>query len=138
MDGDELDLSIIEATDEYSASTKTVPDTASGNGSRAAIPVDEAEKAALTARIAHLEAELESWQRRTVVWRERALSAQALNEALNKHLEDLRLVIRRLPEPAPDAAEPGVNAGEVERAAPTTVVEWCNRVFRREFWTGAC
>jgi hypothetical protein len=148
MDAEELDLTIIEATDEYRPGhengTRNVEshgaETSSGNGTLTP-PSGDAERSWLESRIAHLEADVERWQRRTVMWRERALSAQALNEALNKNLDDLRTAVRAMAAAATHTPE--VKAADVPasqypaRQLPSaTVVEWCNRVFRRDFWTG--
>lgn len=75
-----------------------------------------------------LEAELANWQRRAVMWRERALSAQTVNEALTKNLEDLRamLQLRSLL----DAARTEHTSTPVR--AP--VEQWWTKVFRRETW----
>jgi hypothetical protein len=139
MDGEDSDLAIIDATDRYNG-TKSVPKPANSNGAHKPSPVDDAERASRDAQIAHLESELEAWQRRTVIWRERALAAQALNEALNKHLDDLRVVLQHLPAPTPgpvEGGEPASSATQVEHAAPATrptatatIAEWCNRVWR--------
>jgi hypothetical protein len=150
MDGDELDLTVIEATHEYRPGSGTAlrapgtraPET---NGAHNGSAVEDAERASLEAQIRHLEAELENWQRRTVMWRERALSAKALNEALTDHLDDLRTVIQRLPVPAVDQEiprtsgvpiEPGTEP-HAEHSTSSAIVAWCNRVLRREFWTDA-
>ena len=125
MDGSQVDLSIIEATDEYSA--RTVPTPASGNGVGNSVTVAEA-------RIRHLESELEKWQRRTVIWRERALSAQALNEAMTKNLEDLRTLLQLVSvRPIEDDAM-AVQVPSVRRPSATEAVsDWLTRVFRRDF-----
>jgi hypothetical protein len=139
MDNEELDLSIIVATDEYNRATKTAAEPSAGNGTRSSdVAPAGAGKPSLDARITHLEAEVENWQRRTVIWRERALSTQALNEALNKNLEDLRTVIQYLPAPAQESTRESAVIDQPAARPPATgaVVEWCNRVFRREFWTG--
>jgi hypothetical protein len=148
MDAEELDLTIIEATDEYRPGrengTRNVEshgaETSSGNGTLAPRSGD-AERSSLESRIAQLEADVESWQRRTVMWRERALSAQALNEALNKNLDDLRVVVRAMAAGATQTREVKATGGSASQhpahqLTSATVVDWCNRVFRRDFWTG--
>jgi hypothetical protein len=75
-----------------------------------------------TSRIEALEAELADWQRRAVVWRERALSTQALNDALTSNLEDLRTLLD---------LRASREAAAVERAATE---QWWTKVFRRETW----
>jgi hypothetical protein len=151
MDAEELDLTIIEATDEYRPAHENDPRTVASHDAGAAARVavstppaaEGAEPSLLESRVAQLEADVESWQRRTIMWRERALSAQALNEALNTNLEDLRTALRALaagPPHAPEAGAPDVSAGRTparQQPPSATVVEWCNRVFRRDFWTGS-
>lgn len=149
MEDQDLDLTIIEATDTYSLATKRAPRASARNGDRAngattALATDtdrdgDPDVPELRARVAHLEAEIDNWQRRTVIWRERALSAQGLNEALNRNLEDLRTAVQALAAPAPPRDDVIHDVGPSRDVAPpvsTTVVEWCNRVFRRDFWTG--
>jgi hypothetical protein len=133
MDEQEFDLTIIEATDEYRPRHKAGPRNIESRGT------EDPERSSLESRVAQLEADVESWQRRTVMWRERALSAQALNEALNTNLDDLRVVVRAMATTHP----PDVGLADAPRSqlparqpTSTTVVEWCNSVFRREFWTG--
>lgn len=149
MDAEELDLTIVEATDEYRPGhengTRNVEshgaETSSGNGTLAP-PSGDAERSSLESRVGHLEADVESWQRRTVMWRERALSAQALNEALNQNLDDLRTVVRALaagathtPEMTHVSEAADVPAGQypARQLTSATVVAWCNKVFRRDF-----
>jgi hypothetical protein len=148
MDTDELDLTIIEATDEYRPGHETGARDVATHGVEtppdvgiSAAPREGAERSLLESRIAQLEADVESWQRRSITWRERALSAQALNDALNTNLDDLRTALRALAAGA--AHSPDTDAGDVtagQQLAPqlpsATVVEWCNKVFRRSFWTG--
>ena len=148
MDAEELDLTIIEATDEYRPGHQNGTrndeahgaETPAGDGTPA-LPAGGDERPLLESRIAQLEADVESWQRRTIMWRERALSAQALNEALNTNLDDLRMAVKAMAAGA--THPPEVKTGDVPaRQYPerhmqsATVVEWCNRVFRRDFWTG--
>jgi hypothetical protein len=85
------------------------------------------------ARVAELETALGEWQRRAVIWRERALSAQTLNDALRKNLEDLRVVLH--------SDSPLVSDMVDRSAAPATTTpatrpqeQWWTRVFRRDFW----
>jgi hypothetical protein len=157
MDVEELDLPIIEATDQYRPGHQdgtsdfevdgvdTSPEDGADTFADDHVLLPRArgtEGSLLESRVAQLEADVESWQRRTAMWRERALSAQALNEALNTNLDDLRLALRAVAAGATHSPQPEVG-GEVP-AAPyeprqlpsATVVEWCNRVFRRSFWTG--
>ena len=142
MDAEELDLTIVEATDEYRpghgngtvAVESHRAETSSGIGTTT--PSGDTELSSLESRIAHLDADVENWQRRTVMWRERALSAQALNEALNKNLDDLRTVVQAMAAATTHRADvvvPGQRPPHPLTSA--TVVEWCNRVFRRDFWT---
>lgn len=77
-----------------------------------------------------LEAELADWQRRAVMWRERALGFQELNEALTKNLEDLRSVLTL--RAAPDAVQD--ERGSAVARVPAE--QWWTKVFRRETWTG--
>jgi hypothetical protein len=85
-----------------------------------------------TNRIEALEAELADWQRRAVVWRERAVSTQALNDALTNNLEDLRLMLQV----RAAADDIGRHEGTVERAPSTQALtdQWWTKVFRRETW----
>ena len=94
---------------------------ASNRPNGAVAPTDE--------QIALLEAEIADWQRRAVIWRERALSAQALNEALSKNLDDLRAVLALRTE-----AEAAPGGGSTPAARPADE-QWWTRVFRRETWT---
>jgi hypothetical protein len=149
MDAEELDVTIIEATGDYrpvahANGTPKVespgPETPPEPGP-VAPPAGDAERSVLESRIAALEADVESWQRRTIMWRERALSVQALNEALNTNLDDLRTALRALAPATPSAPEVEGTAmpasqHPVRPLASATVVEWCNKVFRRDFWTG--
>ncbi len=166
MAAEELDLTIIEATAEYRPGHQNGTRNHQ-NGTRlveshgAETPLEETrledeivtppaadiERSSLESRIAQLEDDLESWRRRAVTWRERALSVQALNEALSTNLDDLRLAVRAMAAGAPPTpeVEEGVEEGAVSvpanqypvRQPPSvTVVEWCNKVFRRDFWTG--
>jgi hypothetical protein len=148
MDAEELDLTIIEATDEYRSrhedGTRNVEshsaETRHGDDTRTP-PAGGAEWSFLESRIAQLEAEVESWQRRTAMWRERALSTQALNEALNTNLDDLRMALRAMAARATHTPEVSVGDARAShyparQLSSATVVEWCNRVFRRDFWTG--
>jgi hypothetical protein len=140
LDAEELDLTIIEATDEYRPGhengTRNVEsqgaETSSGDGTSAP-PSGNAERSSLESRIAHLEADVESWQRRTVMWRERALSAQALNEALNHNLDDLRTVVRAMAARATQTPEVLAGQYPARQLTSATVVAWCNKVFRRDF-----
>jgi hypothetical protein len=149
MDAEELDLTIVEATDEYRPGHENgngggsvdahAAETRPGDGILA--PPASAQRSSLDSRIEQLEADVASWQRRTTMWRERALSTQALNEALNRNLDDLRVTVRSMVAGATRTPEVEVRAVPArqhsERPLPTaTVVEWCNRVFRRDFWTG--
>ena len=138
MDREEIDLSIVEATDEPTRATKIAPESVKKNGTRlVTAPSAASEKASSDAHIAHLEAELENWQRRTVIWRERALSAQALNDALNKNLEDLRTAFQFLPAPPETVTDDVVMSQSVVHQPVTdSVVAWCSKVFRREYWIG--
>jgi hypothetical protein len=171
MDVEELDLTIVEATAGYrpvhdngtervdservdservdAGDAEVVPDADLRMPRPEAGPVEApgdvggagSERSLLESRVAQLEADLENWQRRAATWRERALSAQALNEALNRNLEDLRMALQALataPTHAPESTESSVPATpHAERPVATaTMVEWCNKVFRRSFWTG--
>jgi len=77
-----------------------------------------------------LEAELADWQRRAVMWRERALGLQELHDALTKNLEDLRSVLQHRADldAVPDEREVAV--------ARVPAEQWWTKVFRRETWTG--
>jgi hypothetical protein len=89
---------------------------------------------AAPSRIEALEAELADWQRRAVIWRERALSTQALNDALNANLDDLRTMLpNRVPDEH-DAHDASTPRAPVARApgAPESFEPWWNRVFRRD------
>lgn len=80
-----------------------------------------------THRVEELEAEVADWQRRAVIWRERALSTQSVNEALAAHLEDLRAILQ--PRTTPEAVEPEwARHAEIEHHAADP---WWTRVFRR-------
>jgi hypothetical protein len=137
MDREEIDRSIVEATNEHTRATKTAPESVKKNGTRlVTAPSAASEKASSDARIAHLEAELENWQRRTVIWRERALSAQALNDALNKNLEDLRTAFQFLPPHESTTHDVVMSQSVVHQPVTDSVVAWCNKVFRRDFWIG--
>ena len=84
-------------------------------------------------RVAELETALGEWQRRAVIWRERALSAQTLNDALRKNLEDLRVVLH---------GDSALVSDMVDRSSPPAAAtpatqpqeQWWTRVFRRDFW----
>jgi hypothetical protein len=145
MDAEDLDLTIIEATDDYRPGhengTRNVGshgvETSSGNDTLAP-PSGDTDRSSLESRIAQLEADVESWQRRTVMWRERALSAQALNEALNQNLDDLRTVVRALAAgtthaPEVEVADVPASQYPARQITSATVVAWCNKVFRRDF-----
>lgn len=90
----------------------------------------EGAEAATPDRVATLEGELADWQRRAVMWRERALSTQALNDALNNHLADLQAMLQ-LQATASAQSERGV----VASVAREPVEQWWMRVFRRDTWT---
>ena len=40
-----------------------------------------------------LEADVDQWRRRAVIWRERALASEALSKALQQNVEDLRVML---------------------------------------------
>jgi len=80
-------------------------------------------------QLASLEAEVADWQRRAVMWRERALSTQALNEALASHLEDLQAVLQLRAASGDEKPAAAVAREPVE--------QWWTRVFRRDTWTGS-
>ena len=102
--------------------SRRITDEGASNGANGAVaPTDD--------QIALLEAEIADWQRRAVIWRERALSTQALNEALTKNLDDLRAVLALRTE-----AEAAAGGGSTPAARPADE-QWWTRVFRRETWT---
>jgi hypothetical protein len=84
------------------------------------------------ARIAELETALGEWQRRAIIWRERARSAQTLNEALRKNLEDLRVVLHGDGSLVSDVVDRTSATGAVPATHPQE--QWWSRVFRRDFW----
>lgn len=154
MAAEELDLTIIEATAEYRPHqngarhvaahvAETLPDDAPEED-LVTPPAGGVEASLLESRIAELEDDVESWRRRAITWRERALSVQALNEALTTNLDDLRLAVRAMAVGATPTPEVDEGAGDVpashyparQPSPSATVVEWCNKVFRRDFWTG--
>jgi hypothetical protein len=111
-----------------------VIDLASTNGASAPSASVEAletvEPTTTDDRIASLEGEISDWQRRAVMWRERALSAQALNEALSDHVQDLQGVLRLRMGGDTD----GGDAGPAAAVAREPIEQWWMRVFRRDTW----
>src|SRR5438552_809299 len=71
MDAEELDLTIIEATDEYRPGNENGAGNVESHGAEASsrngtqtAPLGDAERLSLESRIAHLDADVASWQRR--------------------------------------------------------------------------
>jgi hypothetical protein len=88
-------------------------------------------------RVAELETALGEWQRRAVIWRERARSGQVLNEALRKNLEDLRVVLHgdaTLVSDVVDRAATPATPATSATSATQAQEQWWTRVFRRDFW----
>lgn len=86
---------------------------------------------------AAIDAELAAWQRRAVLWRERALNAQALNEALSENLDDLRTILHHLAVEDADhgASTNGVATNGTKAAAHwATAEQWWNKLWRRDTW----
>ena len=82
-------------------------------------------------RVAKLETELADWQRRAVLWRERALNVQALNEVLTQNLDDLRAVLRLTTPPEEGDDQPR----QLQPRPKSGFEQWWSRVFSRENWT---
>ena len=83
-------------------------------------------------RVTKLEADLADWQRRAVLWRERALNVQALNEALTQNLDDLRAMLRLT---APPEGGDDDQTRLLQPRPQSGFEAWWSRVFSRENWT---
>ncbi len=122
-------------TEQSASAAQPAPDTTPADAPRTATEGTAIERPSVNGHteagrtVEALEAELADWQRRAVMWRERALSTQALNEALTKNLEDLRAMLQL--RATLDAARAERTSG-VERAPAE---QWWTKVFRRETWT---
>jgi limonene-1,2-epoxide hydrolase len=86
-----------------------------------AAPIDEA---AYADHIAELETQVHDWRRRALIWRERTIAAQTLNDSLRANIDDLRKLARALESNASAVAAQGqldVAHGEFDAGGPTDI-----------------